>query len=148
MKNKPSTTVYISNLSYKRDRNGLRSLFSRYGTIKSIKIIVEPETNQSRGMAFVEMESLIEAAKAIEGLNGKVIDGRTVKANYAIPQKPEAVKKTVKTEKTEKTEKKPLKDKSLDFKSVQLAKKARNDERRKKNTFTFKAPTKKVKSKK
>jgi RNA recognition motif-containing protein len=145
MKNKPSTTVYISNLSYKRDRNGLRSLFSRYGTIKSIKIIVEPETNQSRGMAFVEMESLIEAAKAIEGLNGKVIDGRTVKANYAIPQKPEAVKKTVKTEKTEK---KPLKDKSLDFKSVQLAKKARNDERRKANKFIFKAPTKKVKSKK
>ncbi len=89
MKNKPSSTVYISNLSYKRDRNGLKSLFSRYGKIKHIKIIVEPTTNQSKGMAFVEMNSIDEATSAIEELDGQVIDGRTVKANFAIPQKEE-----------------------------------------------------------
>jgi RNA recognition motif-containing protein len=135
MKNKPSSTVYISNLSYERDRNGLRSLFKRFGTIKQIKIIVEPKTNQSRGMAFVEMGSVEEATTAINELNGKIIDGRTAKANFAIPQKPESQSKSKEAPKK--------KEKDLDFKSVQLAKKARNDARRNSNPLKFKAPAKK-----
>jgi RNA recognition motif-containing protein len=141
MKNKPSNTVYISNLSYKRDRNGLRSLFEPFGQIRHIKIIVEPTTNQSRGMAFVEMGSVEEATKAISGLNGKSIDGRTVKANYAIPQREEA--KRPSSKKTEK---------DLEFKKVQLQKKARNDAKRKSKTFDFtgiaKKPVKKTPQKK
>jgi RNA recognition motif-containing protein len=132
MKNRPSATVYISNLSYKRDRNGLKSLFSRYGKIKHIKIIVEPTTNQSRGMAFVEMSSVEEASLAIEGLDGEVIDGRTVKANFAISQKEEAKKSTPQK-----------KEKDLDYKSIQLAKKAKNEAKRKSNPFQFKKATKK-----
>ncbi len=126
MKNRPSNTVYISNLSYERDRNGLRSLFNRYGKIKSIKIIVEPQTNQSRGMAFVEMETVEEATAAIEELNQQLIDGRTVKANYAVPLRDE-----LKTKKTGPAKK----EKDLNFKDVQLAKKARNDAKRKKRPF-------------
>ncbi len=132
MKNKPSDTVYISNLSYERDRNGLKSLFSPFGIIKKIKIIVEPSTNQSRGMAFVQMGSIDEATQAIEGLQGKVIDGRTVKANFAIPER-DATKKTT----VDKIEK------DLEFKSVQMAKKARNTAKRKSNPLVFKLPTKK-----
>src|SRR4051794_16727421 len=107
MKNKPNTTIYISNLNYKRDKIGIRNLCSRYGTVLNIKIVVEPQTNQSRGMAFVQMETLEEAKKAIDGLDGEVIDGRTIKANYAIPQDPE------RTPKAEKGVKKPARDKSL-----------------------------------
>lgn len=122
MKNKPSNTVYLSNLSYDRDRNGIRSLMVRYGKIKSIKIIVEPSTEQSRGMAFVEMGSVEEATAAIEGLTGQRIDGRLIKANYAIPMKEESrpIKAAPKK-----------KEKDLDFKDIQLAKKARNDKKRK-----------------
>jgi len=127
MKNKPSSTVYISNLSYKRDRNGLKSLFSRYGKIKHIKIIVEPTTNQSKGMAFVEMNSIDEATSAIEELDGQVIDGRTVKANFAIPQKEE--KKRTDSQK---------KEKDLEYKSIQLQKKERNDAKRKMKSFPIK----------
>ncbi|MBY0515507.1 MAG: RNA-binding protein [Bacteriovoracaceae bacterium] len=122
----PSNTVYISNLSYKRDRNGLKSLFARYGTIKNIKIIMEPTTQQSRGMAFIEMSSVAEAKKAIEGLNQAMIDGRTVKANFAIPLKPSSVSKIKEVQK---------KQKDLEFKDVQLMKKARNEARRKANPF-------------
>lgn len=128
MKNKPSNTVYISNLSYNRDRNGLKAIFSEFGTIKHIKIIVEPKTNQSRGMAFVEMGSVKEATAAIETLDGQVIDGRTVKANYAIPQK-EETKRSVGPVK---------KEKDLEYKKIQLAKKARNDAKRKDDKFDFK----------
>lgn len=142
MKNKPNPTVYISNLSYDRDRNGLRSLFSRYGTIKFIKIIVEPKTNQSRGMAFVEMSSVKEATAAIEGLNGQVIDGRTVKANFAVPLSEDLKKKIERTAKTSTSDKPLKKDKDLSFKEIQLAKKARNDAKRKSNPLQFKKATK------
>ena len=141
MKNKPSNTVYISNLSYERDRNGLKSIFVNYGIIKNIKIIVEPKTNQSRGMAFIEMGSIQEATAAIEGLNGKVLDGRTVKANFAIPMREDAKKKEGDLEKPKKKI-----EKDLDFKSIQLAKKARNEAKKSNNPLyktVKKAPVKK-----
>lgn len=134
IKTPKSTTVYISNLSYERDRNGLKSMFSRFGIIKNIKIVVEPSTNQSRGMAFVEMATVEQATKAIEALNQKIFDGRTVKANWAIPQRNAAPTK----------EAKKKIEKDLEFKSVQIAKKAKNEAKRKSNPLTFKLPSKKA----
>ena len=141
MKNKPSSTVYLSNLSYERDRNGIRSLLKKFGKILTIKIIVEPKTNQSRGMAFIEMESIEEATVVIKEMNGKIVDGRTVKANFAIPQKEEKPFYPAKVDKV--TTKK--KEKDLDYTSVQLAKKARNEAKRKSNPLQFKVATKKKK---
>ncbi len=124
-----NTTVYISNLSYRRDRNGLKSIFSKFGKINQIKIVVEPTTNQSRGMAFIEMSTFLEADKAIKELNGQVIDGRTVKTNWARPLKESNVS-------IDKAEKKKV-EKDLDYLAIQLAKKARNEKRRKSNPFNF-----------
>jgi RNA recognition motif-containing protein len=143
-----NSTVYISNLSYERDRNGIKSMFSKFGIIKDIKIIVEPKTNQSRGMAFVEMATVEEAKKAIEGLQGKIVDGRTVKTNWATPMKPGTEDRKFYPAKVDlKTTKKPVKkaaNRDLEFKDVQLAKKARNLAKKKANPLVFKA---KVKSK-
>lgn len=89
MKNKPNSSVYISNLSYERDHKTVRDLCVKYGSVKFVKMILDPKTNNSKGMAFVEMGSIEEASKVIEALNGTEIDGRNVKANFAIPQKGE-----------------------------------------------------------
>jgi RNA recognition motif-containing protein len=100
---KSDQTVYISNLSYNRDEKGLRNLFSRYGKVFYVKIIIDLTTRKSNGMAFVRMVSSEEAEKAILGLNQQVIDGRTVKASFAIaqiPKKPKKIEKeTVEKEK-------------------------------------------------
>lgn len=85
--NKENKTVYINNLSYKRDEKSLKKIFSEYGTVLEVKILVDNVTNQSKGMAFVEMSSVEAAQKAIEGLHGQVLDGRTVKVRYATPLK-------------------------------------------------------------
>ena len=138
-------TVYISNLSYKRDRNGVKSLFQSFGQILNIKIVVEPTTNQSRGMAFVEMSSLAEAQEAIKGLNGRSIDGRTVKLKPATPMKssstpfkePFFVGKMLEQQNAQKTQK------DLKYVTTQLAKKARNDAKRNSNPLQFKVATKK-----
>lgn len=86
MENNKNSTVYISNLSYERDSDGVKKLFERYGSVKYVKMILDPRTNNPKGMAFVKMSSVAEAVKAIEGLNGAEIDGRSVKANFSIPQ--------------------------------------------------------------
>lgn len=132
---KPSNTVYISNLSYERDRNGLRSMFAPFGQILNIKIIVEPSTNQSRGMAFVEMATIAEAQAAIDGLDQKVYDGRTVKAKFATPLKKSSVSKV-------KAPEKKKAEKDLTYVKAQLAKKARNEQKRPENKFAFKNKTK------
>lgn len=141
---KTNSTVYISNLSYERDRNGLKSMFSKFGIIKDIKIIVEPKTNQSRGMAFVEMATPAEAKKAIEGLNAKIVDGRTVKANWATPLKEGSEPRFFYPAKVDAKIVKPKKtaNKDLEFKDVQLAKKARNLAKKKANPLVFKVKAK------
>jgi RNA recognition motif-containing protein len=121
-----NSTVYLSNLSYKRDRNGLIRLMAGHGKVKHIHIIVEPTTGQSRGMAFIEMSSVEEAKKAIEDLNGRQVDGRLLKANYATTTKPTFVSKALEAKKLEK---------DVQFKEVQLMKKARNLERRNRRPF-------------
>lgn len=123
-------TVYISNLSYERDRNGIKSMFAQFGEIKNIKIVVEPATNQSRGMAFVEMSNAAQAKKAIEALDQKNFDGRTIKVKYATPLKASSVSRI--------NEKRDEKKKDLSFVTTQMAKKARNDAKRSPDKFNFK----------
>ncbi len=139
---KANSTIYVSNLSYDRDRNGLKSMFSKFGVIKNIKIIVEPRTNQSRGMAFIEMGSVDEAKTAIESLNSKVIDGRTVKVSWATPLKGEERPFYPAKVKADAAPKKKKVEKDLNFKEVQLAKKARNEAKRKSNPLVFKVKAK------
>ena len=132
-----SNTVYISNLSYKTDRNGLKSMFLPFGTVKNIKILVEPTTNQSRGMAFVEMGSIAEARKAIEGLDGQVYGGRTIKAKAAAPMQNFLAK-------TAADKKKKDENRDLRFEEIQLEKKARREARRASNPVVLKyVPAKK-----
>ena len=125
-----NNTVYISNLSYERDRNGIKSMFAQFGEIKNIKIVVEPATNQSRGMAFVEMSNAAQAKNAIEALDQKNFDGRTIKVKYATPLKASSVSRI--------NEKRDEKKKDLSFVTTQMAKKARNDAKRSPDKFNFK----------
>jgi RNA recognition motif-containing protein len=89
---KESNTIYLSNLSYNRDRQGIKNLVSRYGDVKNINVVIDLDTKVSKGMAFVELASIEEAKLAIAGLNQQDIDGRTLKASFAIPQKPLTLK--------------------------------------------------------
>lgn len=123
-------TIYISNLSYERDRNGLKSMFLQFGEIKNIKIVVEPATNQSRGMAFIEFANATQAKSAMDGMDQKIFDGRTIKVKYATPLKASSISKI--------QEKKAEKKKDLSYVTTQMAKKARNDAKRSADRFNFK----------
>ena len=78
------STVYVGNLNYKRDQEGLKKLFSKYGKVQSIKLVMEPGEERSKGIAFVKMRKPEQAQIAVKGLNGALIDGRTLKASLAL----------------------------------------------------------------
>src|SRR5580765_8457265 len=75
--------IYVSNLSFKVTEESLTSMFSKFGTVTSAKIIKDRETQQSRGFAFVEMPSEAEGREAIENLNNKEVEGRPLNVSVA-----------------------------------------------------------------
>lgn len=78
-----STNIYVGNLSFTTDSNELETLFAEYGAVDRAQVISDRETGRSRGFGFVEMANDDEAQNAIEGLNGKEIDGRQLRVNVA-----------------------------------------------------------------
>ena len=58
----------VGNLTYNVNETDLQELFSHYGTVQSAQVIVDRETNRSKGFGFVEMGSDAEAQAAIQGL--------------------------------------------------------------------------------
>jgi RNA recognition motif-containing protein len=78
--------IYVSNLSFNIEDGDLREFFAPYGEVTSAKIIMDKETNRSRGFGFVEMADDEASKKAIAELDGASIDGRTIKVMEAKPK--------------------------------------------------------------
>ena len=78
------TKLYVGNLNYNTTEASLRDAFSANGReVTSVSIIMDRETGRSRGFAFVTMGTPEEAAKAIEGMDGRTLDGRPLRVNEA-----------------------------------------------------------------
>jgi RNA recognition motif-containing protein len=78
--------LYCGNLSYNTSSSDLDQLFSEYGQVQSAEVIMDRDTGRSKGFGFVEMSSDAEAQAAIEGLNLKEHDGRSLTVNEARPR--------------------------------------------------------------
>ena len=75
--------IFVGNLSFDTTSADLESLFAHAGTITSATVITDRDTGRSRGFGFVEMSSASEAQKAIQELNGKELQGRTLNVSEA-----------------------------------------------------------------
>jgi RNA recognition motif-containing protein len=83
-----SKKLYVGNLTYNVNETDLEELFTPFGMVQSVQVIVDRDTNRSKGFAFVEMASDAEAQAAIQGLNGRDHSGRNLTVNEAKPREP------------------------------------------------------------
>ena len=78
--------IYVSNLSFNVQDEDLRSYFADYGDVTSAKVITDKFTRRSKGFGLVEMSDDEAGQKAIQELDGAVVDGRTIKVMVARPK--------------------------------------------------------------
>ena len=76
--------LYVGNLTYDTTEDNLVELFSEYGEVLSAQIIIDRDTNRSKGFGFVEMSD--GADEAANSLNGQDFRGRNLTVNEARPR--------------------------------------------------------------
>ena len=79
--------IYIGNLDYSVSESDLEKLFDEFGAVSSATIIMDKYTNRSKGFAFVTMDSKDDAEKAMKGLNGKMLQSKSIIVNEARQRK-------------------------------------------------------------
>lgn len=80
------TNIFVGNLPYSTTEDELHGLFGAYGQVDRVSIVRDRETGQPRGFAFVEMPNSSEAEQAINGMNGRDMNGRSLNVNEARPR--------------------------------------------------------------
>ena len=78
--------IYVGNLVYDATEDQIRSLFEAFGPVDKVSVVTDRDTGQPRGFAFVEMTDDNAASKAMEGLNGSQLGGRSLNINEARPK--------------------------------------------------------------
>jgi hypothetical protein len=78
-----SSRLYVGNLSYDTDTETLRSAFAASGEVTDAHVVMDRESGRSRGFGFVTMATADLAKKAIETMNGTMLDGRAIRVNEA-----------------------------------------------------------------
>ncbi|KAA6348568.1 hypothetical protein EZS27_003978 [termite gut metagenome] len=79
--------IYVGNLNYNVKETELQQILEDYGTVSSVKIVMDRETGRSKGFGFVEMPNDAEATKAITELNEAEFKGRNMVVKEARPPK-------------------------------------------------------------
>jgi cold-inducible RNA-binding protein len=86
LKDHMSNKLFVGNLSFNTTENDLQDAFTVFGTVTEANLMMDRATGRARGFGFVTMSTAEEAQKAIEGMNGKSIDGRALTVNLARPR--------------------------------------------------------------
>ena len=75
--------LFVGGISLNLDSEDLKEAFAEFGEVLSANIIKDRETQKSRGFGFVEFGTVEEAAAAKEAMDGKELDGRSIKVDFA-----------------------------------------------------------------
>jgi RNA recognition motif-containing protein len=75
--------LYVGNISFDTSEDRLRDAFAEFGDVEEVAVITDRDTGRPRGFAFVTMRDDNAARAAIDGLNGKELDGRSLNVNEA-----------------------------------------------------------------
>ncbi|MCX6595882.1 MAG: RNA-binding protein [Acidobacteria bacterium] len=80
------TNIFVGNLSFQTTQDELQTAFASFGTVERVNIVMDRDSGQPRGFAFVEMTDRSAAEAAINRLNGSDMNGRSLNVNEARPK--------------------------------------------------------------
>lgn len=81
-----SQNLFIGSLAYATTDDTLKAHFEQIGPVASARVITDRESGRSKGFGFVEFENDADNQKAVDQLNGKELDGRTINVSLARPK--------------------------------------------------------------
>uniref|UniRef100_A0A7N0ZQ99 RRM domain-containing protein n=1 Tax=Kalanchoe fedtschenkoi TaxID=63787 RepID=A0A7N0ZQ99_KALFE len=87
-KAEPNTNLFISGLNKRTTSEKLHEAFSQFGEVVSARVVTDRVSGYSKGFGFVKYAILEDAAKGIEGMDGKYLEGWVIFAEYARPRPP------------------------------------------------------------
>ncbi len=79
--------IYVGNLNYNVNESDLEGIFEDFGNVNSAKVITDKYSGKSKGFGFIIMDDENEAQKAIDDLNGAMLENREMVVNEARPKK-------------------------------------------------------------
>jgi cold-inducible RNA-binding protein len=80
------TNIFVGNLDITVTEQQLREVFAAHGAVETVTIVVDRDTGEPRGIAFVEMTQATEAEAAIAVLDGMRLNERAMRVNEARPK--------------------------------------------------------------
>jgi len=78
--------IFVGSLPFSIKETDLKELFEEFGEVASVKIISDKFSGRSKGFGFIDMPNDDNAQEAINGLNGKEVDGRKIVVNKSEPK--------------------------------------------------------------
>lgn len=84
----PTSTLGVFGLNPRTRERDLEELYRQYGKVEKIILVYDRRTGHSRGFGFVYYTKLEEAKSALEKTNGMRFDGRNIRVDYSLTEKP------------------------------------------------------------
>ena len=78
--------LFIGSLAYATTDDALKAHFEQIGPVASARVITDRDSGRSKGFGFVEFENDEDNQKAVDQLDGKELDGRTISVGLARPR--------------------------------------------------------------
>jgi nucleolin len=82
--------LFVRNIDFTVSESELKSLFDQAGTVLSVKIAMDRDTNSSKGFGFIEMATADEAQNAINTLNGTYLNNKDIAIDFQDPNRSRA----------------------------------------------------------
>ncbi|KAN0097825.1 transformer-2-beta [Tylopilus felleus] len=86
----PSAVLGVFGLSIRTQERDLDEEFSRFGRVEKVTIVYDQRSDRSRGFGFIKMSSVEEATRCIQELNGIELNGRRIRVDYSVTDRPHA----------------------------------------------------------
>ncbi|KAI5064273.1 hypothetical protein GOP47_0020943 [Adiantum capillus-veneris] len=80
----PSTKLFVGGLAWGMDENALRDAFVEYGEVVDAKVVLDRDSGRSKGFGFISFTCTDHAQAAKDSMDGKLLNGRTLRVNFAI----------------------------------------------------------------